>query len=395
MKRYAPGMILLFLASALFLSALTSVLLSQDKPPEEQESASIEGLPDFLRYRVSLITQEENPLLVLVLKKQLEDFAFIDEVYLEDELTAERRLAEGETLMLMKLPRGFLSKVGTSMTDEAVTVRLSEEMPEESLRLRPLLLNTARMLSHLQAAALSWQELYTQYTGDEKNSWPKLTELVFRELNIFSLRHGMIRSEEMNPYIGPVYYLSSLLLLLCLIPGMLLLDIRGRVIHSSMGLRQEQLGAAIPVLLSHCVLALLYAFFLLLPFAWLCLRLDGRAKMMTLTLLSFCLLLTSFLYAAAAALLPLRPGSRAALSWLGLLLLLFFSGALYPLELFPKNLSRLLSLSPLAPAMENSLLFFSGLIYRQNVSLDWLRLISPALLPLALLIWGEKKRRRA
>ncbi len=395
MKRYAPGMILLFLASALFLSALTSVLLSQDKPSEEQESASAGGLPDFLRYRVSLITQEDNPLLVLVLKKQLEDFAFIDEVYLEDEMTAEKRLAEGETLMLMKLPEGFLSKVGTSMTDEAVFVRLSEEMPEESLRLRPLLLNTARMLSHLQAAALSWQELYTQYTGDEKNSWPKLTELVFRELNLFSMRHGMIRSEEMNPYIGPVYYLASLLLLLCLIPGMLLLDIRGRVIHSSMGQRQAHLGAAVPVLLSHSVLALLFAFFLLLPFAWLCLSLDGRAQLVTLALLSFCLLLTSFLYAAAAALLPLRPGSRAAFSWLGLLLLLFFSGALYPLELFPKNLSRLLSLSPLAPAMENSLLFFSGLIYRQSVSLNWLRLISPALLPLAILVWGEKKRRRA
>ena len=393
-------MALLFLASAFVLSALASVVLTPDKPSpdkssEEKGNAHAGGLPDFLRYRVSLITDEDNPLLVLMLKKQLQDFAFIDEVYLEDEMTAEKRLAEGETLMLMKLPRGFLSKVGTSMTDEAVSVRLSEEMPEESLRLRPLLLNTARMLSHLQAAALSWQELYTQYTGDEKNSWPKLTELVFRELNLFSMRHGNIRSEEMNPYIGPVYYLASLLLLLCLIPGMLLLDIRGRMIHSSVGLRQQHVGAAVPALFSHSVLALLYAFFLLLPFAWLCLRFDGRAQLMTLALLTFCMLLTSFLYAAAAALLPLRPSSRAAFSWLGLLLLLFFSGALYPLELFPKGLARLFSLSPLAPAMENSLLFFSGLIYQQSVSLNWLSLISPALLPLAILIWGEKKRRQA
>ena len=388
-------MVLLFLASALFLSALASVVLTHDKPSEEKKEAHAGGMPDFLRYRVSLITDEDNPLLVLMLKKQLQDFAFIDEVYLEDELTAERRLAEGETLMLMKLPRGFLSKAGMSMTDEAVFVRLSEEMPEESQRLRPLLLNTARMLSHLQAAALSWQELYTQYTGDEKNSWPKLTELVFRELNLFGMRHGNIRSEEMNPYIGPAYYLASLLLLLCFIPGMLLLDIRGGVIHSSVGLRQQHVGAAVPALFSHSVLALLFAFFLLLPFVWLCQRLDGANQLVTLALLSLCILLTSILYAAAAALIPLRASSRAAFSWLGLLLLLFFSGALYPLELFPKGLARLLSFSPFAPAMENSLLFFSGLFHRQNVSLNWLRLISPAILPSGILIWGEKKRRQA
>lgn len=351
-RHHLKRMISLFTASALLLGGLYYFLM-QEKPSADQasggESASIQSksdaVPAFLRYKISL-TAEGSPLLIGLIKAQLQNFALISEVYLDDEETGEKRLEDGQTLLHVILPPDFLERVSTGEVKDPIIVKLSTRMPEEAMRVAPVLKNMVRTLSLMHASAFAWQALYAEYTGDEDGSWNKLTRLVLGEIDLLGNRRQFIRIEEVNPFVGMGFYLSAMVMLFSLIPALLLLDIRGRERSSPFGLRLEQAGADKAALFSHLILSLLFWLMLILPAGVVLALLLGLKKASYMLGLGLGCTLLASLFSAALAHLDIKAGSRCALGWLLMLLALFFAGAVYPTELFPRALRTAADWSP-------------------------------------------------
>lgn len=319
-----------------------------------------EELPEYLKYKVSLVSEEADSIVIRVLRSQLAEMPFLSEVYVEDQEQARKRLAEGETLLCIRFPRGFIQAFQEGREAEPLHIVFNPAMPAEAARLQAILKNWLRALNLVRSDIYIWQELYEGYTGDRNGSYMHMTFQAMQSVGTFGQRYSFVELEERNHFVGQGFLIAGLVLLFSLLPALIFFDSRGRELDSVFQDRIDQVGASsIHFIAKLCMSFLLWAG-LCLPLLYLARFLVRQVNLSVLTFDSFAIWLISLLLASAAACLDFSPATRAAVSWLALLLFLFFAGSIYPLELFPEGLRQAAVFSPFHALFESILAELSG-----------------------------------
>lgn len=305
-----------------------------------------QDLPDFLKYKISLVSSEKDSIVIRVLQSQLAEMPFLSEVYVEEEKEAASRLENGETLLCIRFPDGFISAFQEGRETDPLHFSFNPAMPVEAVRLQAILKNWLRALNLVRQDIFIWQSLYEGYTGDNSGSYLQMTYHAMQSVGTFGQRYRYVQLEERNHFVGQGYFLAGTLLLFSLIPSLIFFDSRGRELDSVFQDRLIQLGASGSQYLSKLFMSFFLWAGMALPILYLSRLFVPKVNMGILTLYSAMIWLISFVLASAAAYISFTPSMRTAFSWLALLLALFFAGSIYPLELFPSAIRKIASFTP-------------------------------------------------
>ena len=370
----------------LLLSIFFAFLFSRAVPSSKQAVGVVE---DELKYRISLVTEENNMVLSLV-KAELAQLPILDVVYQESAEVASKRLEEGETLLMIEFPDQFFYNFSSGIPTDTVLVHFQKRMPEEARRLAAMINNWLRALNRMRGDIYAWEALNDQYLGGDDQAFVRMTQYALEGSGYFTQRFTNVKLEESTPFMNFSYYLASLILLFSLLPSLLFFEERGREIASSRQMSMDRLEVN-----GYQFFVQVFLYFLLflastMPLILLSSKIIGRTDVLNLCFAPVIFFLTSILLMMALGTVSWGEGSRTAVAWLSLVYVMFFAGAIYPLELFPKSIQTWAQYSPMRPAFS---FFLKQLAAKEQMIELKLTVLWPILPAFASAVFAEWRRR--
>jgi ABC-2 type transport system permease protein len=305
------------------------------------------GISSIFRPVSLAVVDDDKSLISYTLIDQFSDLDAVDEIYVEDLASAQKRLQANEILLILVIPENFYEETVRGGERSSITVFLNERMPAESAVFTRLLGNTAGSVTAIQAAVFAFQDLvgplFQDYQPYSDAVELAATHLAFRLVG----RQSLLAVDDSGKF-GTIYHvISALSCLLALLTGLIVLakvqserrlGLQARLVLAGVSWWQPMLARQLIGLLWLAagfgpLLAALHRLYPDRPF-W---PIIGAVVLLYWS--------ASLLSQILGLLAP--PGETALLAaWLGLFLLLLAGGCFYPWQLLPDWLQKAGLLSP-------------------------------------------------
>ena len=337
------------MAAVLLLFVLITVLVASLATPREKEEAFFS--PPVIQFSFSII-DEDDTIIGPLLKENLLEVRYVDEIFDDDLETAMQRLQEGETLLALQLPDTLLAATRIGSGHEPINIWISPFMKADAARVTTLLRQYSIAFNLIHSTSFGFQSVYEELSSDADRAWKEASSHAVSSVMAILEREGFVQESNEPPYDLFFHAASGILILLSLLPGMLILlqtsrlrgtDLEDRLLLSS--------GSTIPVL-SRMLIGtiwwliftgpILYSLSFMLP--------DGNLLPAAIALFA-CFVATSLVLLALGR-TKLPAITSFSLGWIILFTLILTGGILYPNTLFPNWLRNIFLFAPLHYTMK-------------------------------------------
>ncbi|NLW11343.1 MAG: ABC transporter permease [Clostridiaceae bacterium] len=315
----------------------------------------------FQPLAISIVDLDES-IISYVIRTQMSELEMIENVYLDDMETAQKRLAANQVLMVIELPEGFYEQAVSQDHRDSIKIWLNEQMPAESNLLARMLNHAADSISSIQATLHAYQE-ELRVVIDDDQQFQKYSEAATLDVAFKLIKRGSMLVIEQEAHMHQVWFVSAALLsLFSMLPALLVLMLVQQEVSSGQHARLQVANVAWWKLhLAKIIIGLIWLITGLIPMAFISQEFMPQLNMWLVLASLIPLYLTTSLLCITLAYRSSRTESILLTAWMLQLAFLLFGGAIYPRQLLP---DWMITLQPLSPAYWSFTIIYEALYER-------------------------------
>ena len=314
----------------------------------------------FQPLSISIVDLDES-VISYVIRTQMSELETIENVYLDDMDTAQKRLAANEVLMVIE-PEGFYEQAVSQDHRDSIKIWLNQQMPAEANLLARMLNHAADSISSIQATLHAYQE-ELRFVIEDDQQFQKYSEAATLDVAFKLIQRSSMLVIEQEARMRQVWFVAATLLsLFAMLPALLVLMLVQQEISS--GQHARLLAANVPwwkLHLAKTIIGLIWLLAGLIPMALVSRDFIPQLKLWLVLAALVPLYLTTSFISIALAYRSHRTESVMLTAWMLLLAFLLFGGAIYPRQLLPE---WMVTLQPVSPAYWSFSIIYDALYER-------------------------------
>lgn len=300
----------------------------------------------FQPLSISIVDLDES-VISYVIRTQISELETIENVYMDDMETAQKRLAANEILMVIELPEGFYEQAISQDHRDSIKIWLNRQMPAEANLLARMLNHAADSISSIQATLHAYQEELRIVIEDDE-MFQKYSEAATLDVAFKLIKRGSLLVIEQEARMRQVWFVAAALLsLFAMLPALLVLMLVQQEVNS--GQHARLLAANVPwwkLHLSKTCIGLIWLVAGLIPMAFVSGEYMPQLNIWSALAALLPLYLSMSFLSIALAYRSRRSESVMLTAWMLLLAFMLVGGAIYPRQLLPEWMKSLQGISP-------------------------------------------------